>query len=543
MKTMLIEGDLNESYWLRVSFPYHEKLKDAIKRIPGTSWDGNGKVWKCPSDTRCILQHLATQFGYTANVCLGTRPGPSNGTLGVVGALHPYQQDSCRAALDSRRLIINHEMGLGKTPIAIEVMRVANIKRALVICPAVVRTNWLREFAKWWPEHPEAIGHRWGKANKSRPKYAADWFDKPIQVVSYGMVGDIQRNAWDCIVIDECHRLQSPASIQSRAVRAVIQENPDAYVLGLTATLMPNQPSNAWNVLDTLWPGRFGLAKPGKISYAFLNRYVGKEENKWAPSGFVFKGVNEHHAGELRTRLASLSVRTTKSDVAHLLPAYDVHSLFIEPSSRSEYKKLSLSIRTGEDMESALQCGSAEKIDSVVEWVGDAVVSSPHVAVMCYFRESAKLIADRLKAEGHNVFKLTGEQPAHQRMSLLDEAKKSQTSVIVCTMKSVGIGIDLTQYTQALFAELYYVPETIEQALGRFSRLSGTVPSSVTLLVMEGTLDEHIAHVLEDKLSALNACVKEGATAERTREALGSGEDFIANILDKINSVNINEYT
>ena len=539
-KTLTIEGDLNESYWLKVKFPYHEKLKEAIKRIPGSRWTGD--VWQMPADCIGVCAQLAQQFAFGLNNRVVSRR-LANGRGVESTRLHTYQRESVHRALTEARLVINHEMGLGKTPIAVEVMRVSNCQRALVICPAVVRTNWLRELAKWWPEHPEAVGHRWGRANKSRPKYAADWYNKPIQIVSYGMVGDVERKAWDCIIIDECHRLQSPASIQSRAVRAVVEANPKAIVLGLTATLMPNQPSDAWNVLDTLWPGRFGQSKPGKIAYSFLNRYVGKEENQWAPSGFVFKGVNEQHADELKTRLSSLSVRTTKTDVAHLLPAYDVHSLFVEPGARSEYKKRSLTIRTGEDMEETLALAAVEKLGHIIEWVADATQSTTHVAIMVYFRESATLIADALSAEGYNVTKLTGEQPAHQRMKMLDEAKAADKSVIVCTMKSVGIGIDLTKYSQALFAELYYVPETIEQALGRFSRLSGTVPSSVTLMVMEGTLDEHIAHVLEDKLTALNQCVSEGATAASTREALGAQEDFIASILDKINSSTIDDYT
>jgi len=86
---------------------------------------------------------------------------------------------------------------------------------------------------------------------------------------------------------------------------------------------------------------------------------------------------------------------------------------------------------------------------------------------------------------------MTENQRTHHSMFPMTEAKTK-----------------LYSFTAALFAELHYRPEIMIQAMGRFSRLSGTVPSSVWLLVIEGSLDEVIADRLLNKMAAINSVVK-----------------------------------
>jgi len=73
----------------------------------------------------------------------------------------PYQKAgisfAMKAFADGRNgVIFGDEMGLGKTMEAIGTARLLDAKRILVCCPASVRTNWAREFEKWWPEIGEA---------------------------------------------------------------------------------------------------------------------------------------------------------------------------------------------------------------------------------------------------------------------------------------------------------------------------------------------------------------------------------------------------
>jgi SNF2 family DNA or RNA helicase len=161
---------------------------------------------------------------------------------------------------------------------------------------------------------------------------------------------------------------------------------------------------------------------------------------------------------------------------------------------------------------------------------------------MTYFRSTARAITEALRKKGHNVFEVSGALDPHKRNEEIKKAIAAESAVLVATMKSTGIGIDLTKFTQAIFAELYYSPEVMEQALGRFSRMSGTLPSNVMLLVMEQTLDERIASRLHDKLEAINLAIKAGATSEQLCSSLGSQENYLNNILAKVDVVTHDEY-
>ena len=67
--------------------------------------------------------------------------------------LYPYQ-DFGRAWLWPKQYaILADDMGLGKSAQAITASR--DFDRILVVCPAIARENWAREFKMWRPDsHP-----------------------------------------------------------------------------------------------------------------------------------------------------------------------------------------------------------------------------------------------------------------------------------------------------------------------------------------------------------------------------------------------------
>ena len=70
---------------------------------------------------------------------------------GLAMELRPFQRAGVRYAADVRRCIIGDEMGLGKTPQGLAMLQITNSWPAIVIVPAVVKVNWMREAMKWLP--------------------------------------------------------------------------------------------------------------------------------------------------------------------------------------------------------------------------------------------------------------------------------------------------------------------------------------------------------------------------------------------------------
>lgn len=436
--------------------------------------------------------------------------------------LHEYQRVAVQRAVEdaTRRWIFNDEMGLGKTAEAIRCLEIVRPQRVLVVCPAIVRSNWLRELSIWWPEHPEAgaifAGRSRGSLSKKKKAALAAAYEAPIQVVSYNLLKHVDQTGWDVIIFDECHRLKTPQTQWSKVARSIVLHNPQARVYGLTATLMPDKPLDACGIIECIWPGRMGGIHPHYGLQAKCKaRYANEIRHE---HGTDYIGVNKLYAAELAARLQAMSSRTTKLDVLHLIPTFHVSFKLLEQESRVKWTN---------DLDKDLETAGALKALYALDWARDAKESNSHVAVLTHLRSTAREIADRLMEEEHAaVYCITGAQTPEKRNELLAEAAGKPSAIVVATMDSVGIGIDLTFCTACLVAELSYRPDVVIQALGRFSRLSGKVPSSVEIIAIRETLDEIVADRICQKIEAINSVGSAGLSEDRLVSEIGSAEDF-----------------
>src|SRR5690554_4911042 len=101
-------------------------------------------------------------------------------------------------------------MGLGKTAQVIRACDLLGLNRILVVCPAVARVNWLREFEKFSTTSRPAVA-----VMGQRERIG----DKSLVVCSYDLTrstairSQLSRSRrWDVLVLDECHYLKAPAA-------------------------------------------------------------------------------------------------------------------------------------------------------------------------------------------------------------------------------------------------------------------------------------------------------------------------------------------
>jgi len=183
-------------------------------------------------------------------------------------------------------------------------------------------------------------------------------------------------------------------------------------------------------------------------------------------------------------------------------------------------------------------------VDRAVEALSNG---ASRVCILTHYRSTACEIARQIEAQGvrvHLVGTLTDAGTVEKRRATIALAK-GERCVLVATFHSVGIGIDLTAFSPAIFAELHWSPGKITQAMGRFSRLSGTQPSLVELLAIEGTLDESIAHALTERVADINKVIRAGQSEGELQAALETGitdEEFFARICSVAASREFDEY-
>lgn len=472
-------------WMVECKFPYNEALVNRMKKIPGREWDVQKRVNVLP------LEMVQQVFGLDTERRVGTQ--------GSNPKLHPYQKDGLRRALAAplTRWVFNDEMGLGKTAQAIEVLRLKGCQEILVVTPAIVRDAWLREFDKWWPDHPEvgiifAGMDRKGLSKKKQAELAAA-YRAPIKVISFNLLAAIpmirNNNTFDGIVLDECHMLQSVSSTWAQAARHVVDRNPEAAVLGLTATWMPNQPLDLYNIVDIIWPGRFGKpsVKGTRPSWNYCQTYTNARHNGY---GWEFKGVAEDKADELAYRVGSFSSRATRAEQSHLIPKMAVRLLPID--------------------------GVSHINAAVKQWATLASAETSHWLILTHLKQTARDLGELLGVEV-----LTGDVPASRRDTRLQAIQQMDAAGFSATMHCIGRGIDLGWCNRVLFVELDWRPEAVEQMLGRFPRLSSKNPTSVDILMPRGSHMERVAAHLVDKLESMEQVVRPGQAAMDLQDALG----------------------
>lgn len=494
-------------WFVRASLP--PEIAEALRPIAGVVVrDG---LWDIPRE-------VAEMHNVVPPLPLGE--APPSWTRG----LYPWQAEHVASLLaTNRRGIDNDAMGLGKSAVAIRA--IWNTETTIIVGPSVTAESWRREVRR-------VTANRGGfglpgdevRVVESGADAATLDYSKHLWVfTSYGLADKLPQ-PWPVrfnLIIDEIHFIKNGRTeganrelsiARTRAVRAMADAA--EAVIGLSGTPISDQTPDLWHQLDTVWPGRFG-----RTIWEFAFRYCLVSQDRF---GKAIKGLNPEYAPELRERLRRCVRRVTREEVAHLLPAVRVETVKIKTKRNKDLRayeaRFAENFRAhAEGLGHYLERTSDAKLSAVADAVAQAQAQGrPHVAVLCYLKSTAAKLAAALGAE-----LVDGEMTREQRIAVLDAQAAKPASVTVCTMHSIGIGINQLNFvTYAAFAELYWNPAVVDQALRRFGRLGGTGDVLVQFFLASGTLDEKIAHVLGRKLKDLKTVLASGKADEQLLTAV-----------------------
>ena len=141
--------------------------------------------------------------------------------------------------------LLADDMGLGKTAQAILAADMVNAQRILIICPAVARLNWKREFHEFSIFDRDFV-------------VCLRTMDRPGQssVVSYDYAvanhSWLISMQWDLVIVDESHFLKEPTSKRTRVIYGIdgiIRKTKRLWCL--SGTPAPNHAGELWPMLFT----------------------------------------------------------------------------------------------------------------------------------------------------------------------------------------------------------------------------------------------------------------------------------------------------
>jgi len=242
----------------------------------------------------------------------------------------PHQQEAIdRLVKQGGRGLLCDEMGLGKSSVALWVMRELGVLPIFVICPLSVTHKWVNEIQETlgWGLTEVVLLH---KQKHSLPTIIRDVGPSAI-VLNYErltaehkagrliglqtgvhLVG-LQTGVRAGLIVDECHYAKSRISLRSKAVRALAQRC--HHVLCLTGTLVRNDVRDVWHPAELAVPGHLGSYAMFEAKYCNFRMFKMPHMRRAQPQ---FQSAKNEH--QLAAKLAEVMVRRKKVDVVDLPP-------------------------------------------------------------------------------------------------------------------------------------------------------------------------------------------------------------------------------
>jgi SNF2 family DNA or RNA helicase len=462
-------------------------------------------VWIDP-DALVVLQQIREEHARAAGlVALSSATDAPLDVPGLGGELKPFQRAGVSYLLAQRRAFLADEQGLGKTIEALATLEADNAYPAVVVCPASLKLNWMRELARWLPGRSAQTLTGMGGAEESISR-------SDITVVNYDILAArapaLAAMGPRALVLDESHYCKNAAAKRTQAVARLATSVPsDGLVLALTGTPVMNRPPELVAQLRII--GRLADFGSG------------------AQFGRRFKGPDAHVRlhWHLRSRCF---VRRLKADVLPQLPAKTRTVVPIELDNEAEYRlaekdviawlrsrpldlgELDAKVAAALRAERLVRLGALKKLaaqgklHAALAWIHDFCSSGERLVVFARHREIQRAVIDRFPHALH----ILGEDSHAARdasLSAFQAADTSENQLIVCSIEVAGQGLTLTQASNVAFLELDWTPAKHDQAEDRCHRISQQDAVNAWYLLAAATIDETMARLLERKRAIIGA--------------------------------------
>ena len=444
--------------------------------------------------------------------------------------------------------ILADDMGLGKTLQTITLLwtllkqnpvyeSAPVVKKALIVCPVTLISNWRREFRKWLGN--ERIGVFVYDDKRKRLTDFTMGRAYNIMVVGYEKLRTVQEGlskgaGVDIIIADEGHRLKT---LQNKSGQAIQSLNANKRVI-LSGTPIQNDLREFFATVDLVNPGVLGTFK------AFMREFEGpivRSQQPEATKKDTEKG--EARSEELRELTSKFILRRTADILAKYLPPKSEYVLFCSPTSTQAniYRNVLASpvFQTAiGNSESALQlitilkkvCNSpsllSQKQDSATDTISTLLSSLPpnllrhfapsssakirvldqllhnirtntseKIVLVSNYTSTLTLLATLLTSLGLPFLRLDGSTPAQKRQSLVEDFNRLPASAcfaFLLSAKAGGMGLNLIGASRLVLFDVDWNPATDVQAMARIHRDGQKRHCRIYRILLKGSLEEKI---------------------------------------------------
>lgn len=526
--------------------------KDKCKAIPGGRWDKELRAWRYPF-TPFSAKAIAEQFppdkskwsdiaeklllesqAIADSAKYKTAETLPDIPVQKVPAWH-HQKQCFWFAKNLPGVMIAFDMATGKSRIAIDIIQNREHWQTLILCPKSVIDVWPTQFERHAVrEYTIITGSEGSVANRverikrdlslSRARlrpavvvlnYEAAWREPMDEF--------LLTHHWDCVVLDESHRIKSPSGKSSKFCSRLGDSVPSRICL--TGTPMPHKPTDIYAQYRFLDKGIFGTSFVNfRARYAVMGGYGNHTE------------VSYQNQDEMHEKMYQIAMRVMADDVLDLPETMDiVRTCKLSTSARAIYDSVDkefvaevgagmvtvtnaltkllrlqqitsgfVTMDHGEQYsqsKSHIQEIDTAKAELLLDILTDLHPKEP-VAIFCRFHpdlNTIKAVGDSL---GRGVLELSGRV---NQLAAWQADTTGDTPILAVQIQSGGLGVDLTRARYQIFYSLGYSLGDYLQARKRCHRPGQTRSVKFIHLVAEHTKDADVYKALEQRLEVVES--------------------------------------
>jgi hypothetical protein len=430
--------------------------------------------------------------------------------------LFPFQHAGVEWLAPRYKALLADEMGLGKTVQVLAAL--PRDSRVIVVCPAAVKGVWQREFRTWRPEYFVQVLHGLGSFRWPLPRAAA--------ILNFDILPDqVIAPPGTVLVCDEAHFVKSPHAERTKKFRALADGvmRSGGRVWLLTGTPLKNRPPDLWNVLRA--------ARLEEDAFGSYPQFVRMFGGRKGPFGMTWPDQATHPIDpDVPLLLQRVSLRRHRRDVLPELPEKTVRDIPVLNLPHDTRKvcdealealaRLGINLEEVHDLTELTKHGKVafDILAKARAALAVATIPTMEALIAEYEAEGEPLVvfsAHRGPVEAAGARPgwgiITGAVNATTRTETVAAFQAGKLRGIALTIGAGGVGLTLTRSPHALFVDLAWTPADNSQAEDRVYRIGQTRGVTITRLIPDHQIAQHVTKLLTVKQRTIEASVEASA--------------------------------
>lgn len=513
----------------------------AIKR--GTQWFNTtsvpnvGRVWQAYKDAGFDVtfspRAAAAVQGAAAQQAADDRATESRLNHPKASGLFPFQRVGVQWLSSRTGAILADEMGCGKTVQTL--MALGDKRPVLLVVPASLKLNWMKEANKWRPEYRVTV-----LSGRNSFRYPAPG---EIVIVNYDILPTTP--AWKgygelpalegalanppdrlTIIADEAHSVKTPDTQRTKRFRFLgeIARTRGGQVWLLTGTPLLNRPIELWNVFSS-----GGVAKEAFGSFDNFKRLFNAMDGRYG----IEWGRPEPEVPEFIRRV---QLRREKKDVLADLPAKTRKQVTVSvekvgardtamldrvlakmeaeiakaptgPTVSAEEAKKVPAFPMFAEFSTALDKLAKLKTEACVEYIDAFIEEDVPFLVFGAHIQPLRDVQAAIEKAGKKCGIIIGDVSPEDRQKVVEDFQAGRLDAVCVGIRAGGVGLTLTRAADSVFIDMEVVPALNVQAEDRIHRIGQQHPVTIHQLILDHPLDHRIHQILAEKTELFQASV------------------------------------